>query len=128
MPGFRKWIGIAALAAFVFLAGSVVCLASGMPVAMTDCGNSMGGVAMCPFMSASVPAVMATSFWTEIAIALATVVLLAAAAGTSTTDSRRKFESRLREAYRLHGPPSSFLDSVIRLISQGVLHPRIFAL
>jgi hypothetical protein len=126
MQSARKMIGSLVLAAFVLVAGSVICLASGQPGVMSDCGNQMSGAAMCPFMSASIPAVAAASLGETAAVLLVLALVFVAVAAVREDSSR---EAIALSRYR-HGPdlpPVSFLNSTLKLISQGVLHSRVFS-
>lgn len=125
MKGAQKILGVFIFAAFVLVAGSVVCLASGEPALMSDCGNQMNGIAMCPFMSASLPIIAATSFKTEISVILAISLALVGIAAVLDND-RRKTVAFSRYVHSDERPPISFLNSTLRLISQGILHSRVF--
>ena len=126
MHSTRRWIGVAALAMFALMAGSVICFASGMPAAMADCGGQMSAAAVCPFMSVSVPAVTKAAPGNETAM-MFLVLVLAMAVGFGAILSRQDAAPQRPGAHQFQGPPLSFLDSVIRLISAGILHARVFA-
>ncbi len=117
MPGVQKIVGAFVLAAFALMAGSAICLASGQPSVMTDCGSQMNGSAMCPFMSASIPTVMSV-------IVVLTFVFVAIAAVVE--DGRSESMALARYQNNSGPPPISFLDSTLKLISQGILHSRVF--
>lgn len=113
-----------AILAFVLFAGSVVCLASGQPTMMTDCGNQMNNtVAVCPYMSASIPAISSTTFSKELASLIVLVVLVLTVMLYGVAD-----RIALAKSYELRpqAPPISYLNSTLNLISRGVLHPRIY--
>lgn len=125
MQGTEKTVATFVLAAFVLVAGSVICLASGQPSAMTGCGDQMNGAAICPFMSMSLPTVAAVSMGREIAVVLTLALFAAIIAAVRATDHQEAVAlSRLR--FTAEKPPLSFLNSTLQLISQGVLHARVF--
>jgi len=120
-------MGIAVLSVFLLMAGSVVCLASSQASTMVNCGNNMGTGAICPFMSASVPAVAsASSAMKVLALTTALVVLIGFAASHLAEDNdARKFHlfSRQRNSELPLGVQSNV---VLGLISDGILHSRVF--
>lgn len=117
MQGVQKIAGIFALAAFALVAGSVVCLASGQPSVMADCGNQMNGAAFCPFMSASIPTVASAI------VVLAAIFVIVATIRISVRPEAAALAGR---ANSFESPPRAFLDSTLELISRGVLHSRVF--
>jgi hypothetical protein len=125
MQGARKIIGVLVLGTFVLVAGSVVCLAAGQPGAMTDCGNQMSGIAMCPFMTVGAPTVTAASLGRELT---AILILTFAFVVVSAIIEKDRHEALTLSRYRHSSerPPVSFMNSTIKLISQGVLHSRVF--
>lgn len=125
MQGTQKIVGVFVLTTFAFVAGSVVCLASGQPSAMTDCGNQMNAAAMCPFMSVSIPTTTAASFGKTMSVILLLTLLVIAAIGVAQTD-RREVTTLSRYWHSPNRPPRSFLDPALNLISQGILHSRAF--
>lgn len=127
MQGVKEAVGAFILVAFVFAAASVICFASGQPNAMADCGNQMdGAAALCPFMSASVPAAAAASFGKEMALVPILLTVLIAFAAVYENNFREPMAlARYRHSHEL--PPAvSFLNPTLKLISQGVLHSRVF--
>lgn len=115
------------LAAFALVAGSVVCLASGQPSVMVDCGNQMSEATICPFMSVALPTIATASLGKEVVLIL-TVVLAGIAVVRIIEADQRQDATLSRYWDSPDSPPISFLNFTVRLISQGVLHSRVFGL
>ncbi len=121
----RRVMSLFIIVVLVLVAGSVVCFASGQPNIMMDCGNQMSGPAICRFMSVSLPAIIAVSVAGESAL----ILILAAVFSIIVSfhkDNRRKIAALSRRWHSQSSPPASFLNPVLRLISQGILHSRVF--
>ena len=129
MSVHQKLIASVALTAFILMAGSIVCLASGQPTVMGDCGSQMQGAAMCPFMSNSVPTVLAASFGKQVALVLL-LVLVVLALQSAASDGQRLQTVGLSRYRRqsIETPPASFLNTVLQSISSGILHSRVVGL
>lgn len=129
MMDLRKSFGILILFAFIGMALSVVCLASLPMNAMDNCPNGGMGATLCPFMSASVPAIVnATPSVRTIAFALSLVFALFLVSGLFLKNRHYlagvpTFIRRQREK----GFSTNVFNVVLELISNGILHPRIFA-
>jgi len=125
MKTSQKLIGIVVLTAFALMAGSVVCLASGQPAVMSDCGSGMTTATMCPFMSASIPTIAAASF-TKAAVTVLVLMLVFVAVAAYFEIVRRTSSTLSRYRRSPNRPPVSFLNATLRLISRGILHSRVF--
>jgi len=126
MQGSKKIAAAFALATFLLVAVSVICLASGQPSLMTDCGGQMGGTAMCPFMSVSIPATIGDSFGKGIVFAFILLAVFAVALAIHRNDPSEIMA--LQQCRHSHdNPPISFSNSVLKLISKGILHSRVFS-
>ncbi len=127
MKASEKILGVVVLTAFVLIAGSVVCFASGQANMMSNCGNSMATGAMCPFMSISVPAVANTLTAARV---LGFMVALLLVVGFVLKSS---FENGYADRFfaMAHERRRDFAvgrrsDVVLNLISDGILHSRVF--
>ena len=127
MMDTRKIFGVVVLIAFALTAVSVVCSATAQASVMGDCGNGMAPAAICPFMSASVPAVVGVS---PIMKVLGLMMALGAAAifmfGFSFANDRAKklfISAYERKRDVVTGRRT---DTVLNLISDGILHARVF--
>jgi len=121
--------GIFLFASFLAMAVSVLCLASVQTNAMTDCSGSHGSPALCPFMSASVPAVFNAPVSAErMTIVLAFISALFAITLRFNKENIRldKLLVRMRQS-KTDDFQNYSGDSVIALISSGILHSRVFA-
>ncbi|MDE2019468.1 MAG: hypothetical protein KGJ13_03915 [Patescibacteria group bacterium] len=125
MVRVRKIIGVAALLAVVLAAGSVVCLASGKPMA-PGCDNGTSGAAACPFMTVSVPAVAAPIAGREVAAFF--MVVLAVVFSFGAAFSREHAGTVSVERMHMAGERFSapLLNPVLQSISSGILHSRIY--
>ncbi len=123
----EKVIGMVALVAFTLMAGSVICLASGQANMMNSCGNGMTTGAVCPFMSVSVQAIANTSTVTRILGFVVALLLVVGFVIRSFFENGHadEFLAMAHEQARnsLIGRRS---DVVLNLISDGVLHSRVF--
>ena len=122
-----KTAGMIALVAFALMAGSVICFASGQASVMSDCGGSMAPAGMCPFMSVSVPVITNAVFAIR---TLGLVVVLFFAARlllrhSIADDYAKKFFIIARERKR-NPVIGRRADAVLNLISDGILHSRVF--
>lgn len=127
MNASLKIVGTIALVAFVLMAGSVICFASGQASVMSNCGDSMAPTAMCPFMSVSVPAVTNAIFSMKL---LGFVVALFFVAWfmfrhSFGDDYAKKLSLVTRERKR-NSVIGRYSDIVLNLISDGILHSRVF--
>lgn len=121
------------MVAFLLFTGSVICLASGQPTAMTHCGDQMPSAtaeAVCPYMSVSIPAIGANAFGRDLASLLLVVIVVALAvalpyARNNNGNDRAALIAR-SYALRQGAPPISYLNATLDLISKGVLHSRIY--
>jgi len=117
-------IGIIVLVSFALMAGSVVCFASGQANVMDNCGNGMTTGAICPFMSATVQAIANTSSAARILGLVALLLIVGFVSRHSSEDGRaEKFLAIARERDPATGRRS---DVVLNLISDGILHSRVF--
>jgi hypothetical protein len=126
MQGFQKTISGLVLAAFFLVTVSVICLASGQPSAMTDCGHQISAGMMCPFMSVSIPAIVTASLGKAMVMILVLVLMFIVVAVVNGNDHLER-ASLFRSRSGTGLPPVSFLNSTLKLISEGVLHPRVFS-
>lgn len=133
MQGLRKTFGLMATVAFLLFAGSVICLASGQPIAMTHCGDQMPSTAtaaVCPYMSVSIPAINATAFGKDLASLLLIVIVAAFAVALpyARNNNGNDRATLIARSYTLRqgAPPASYLNATLDLISKGVLHSRIY--
>ncbi len=124
-----KTAGIFILAAFSVMAVSVLCLASIQLNAMSDCSGSHGLPAICPFMSASVPVVFNASFPIEqIISALALMSVLFAVTIVLNKENARIDQLLARARQLKAGSFNNYSrDNIVSLISNGILHSRVFA-
>lgn len=126
---FNKAAGIFILAAFSAMAVSVLCLASIQMNAMSDCSSSHGLPSICPFMSASVPAVFNIAFSAEqiVASLMLLSVLFAISIRFNKENTRiDKLLARVRQL-KMDNLHNYSKDNVIALISNGILHSRVFS-
>jgi len=123
----EKIIGIVALVAFMLMAGSVICVASGQASMMDACGNGMTTGAMCPFMSVSIPAIANTSVATRILGLVAALTLIIGFVIKSSVENgyANKFFAMAHERTR-NSAIGRHSDVVLNLISDGILHSRVF--
>ena len=121
----EKAIGIVVLVAFTLMAGSVICFASGQASVMNTCGNGSVSGAICPFMSASVSAVANTSSVARILGLVAALLLVVGFTLRSSFENghAEKLFAFARERDLAIGRRS---DVVLNLISDGILHSRVF--
>ena len=120
-------VGMIVLAAFTLMAGSVICFASGQASMMDNCGNGMTTGAVCPFMSVSVQAVADASTVTRVlglVVALLFVVGFALKSSFEN-DYAEKFFTVAHERTR-DSAIGRRSDVVLSLISDGILHSRVF--
>jgi len=123
----QKTLGIFILAVFALTAGSVICLAYNQPTMMNDCGGHASESPACPFMSASIPTIANASFDKGVSL-LAAAVLVLLAGTFLLAGNRREIFTYTRHRYGSGHLPASFLNPTLRLISRGVLHPRVFGI
>lgn len=126
MQGTQRVMSAFLLIAFALVAISVVCLASGQPTVMSDCGNQMTGFALCPFMSASLPMITVAFLGKEMAAIIAIVLLVVVAAFAAAHRFHFKEMTSVYSRRNSERPSLSFLNPTLRLISQGILHSRVF--
>ena len=125
---FRKLAGIALLVVFSFVAASIICLASDQANTMDNCSRPGSGPSVCPFMSVSVPTVLTISgsmrqLTIMLAFAVSTVAIGLSLSNTDGKPNKLLVWMRQLVRQRLQGEP---VDTVIALISRGVLHSRVF--
>ncbi len=124
MGNLRRWFGIFILVIFTAMAGSVICLAMAQA---SDCGGNMQPAAMCPFMSVSIPAVANGISGVKV---LNLVILLVVAVGTALgffliDRSKKLFISAYERKREIS--IGTHANIVLNLISDGILHSRIFS-
>jgi hypothetical protein len=125
----RRATGMVLLVSFSIVAASVLCLASAQANIMDNCSNPSGGATTCPFMSASIPAVINISDSIKQLVVVLAFTAALVATGLFLYNAKDKFgklliRMRQLERQRFQGKP---VNTVLYLISQGILHPRIFA-
>ncbi len=128
MHGVKKVITAILLSAIVVLAGSSLCLATGNPSVMSDCGNQMNETvshAVCPFMSTSISTLPAPIVGKEITF-LVFLFTIPMALILVTKNTAGEILATTRHRTNPHTPPRSFLDTTTRLIASGTLHSRVF--
>jgi hypothetical protein len=118
----RKTTGTFLLLSFALLASSAVCLASLQVGAMADCSTGHGEAsALCPFMSASIPTIASGSAIIFLVTVFFLVLGVLLGERESGAVSLRSYEQRKVESR------AEFFDPVVGLISQGILHSRVYA-
>ena len=129
MPRPGAIAATAILFTFLLMAASVVCLASGAASAMNDCGSegsAMGTAALCPFMSVSVPAV--ASVMRVFGVVAVLIGTAAAALWFFLADRYAENFFMFMRQRRRDFPDAAHADVVLNLISDGILHARVFGL
>jgi hypothetical protein len=127
MASLRKILGILVFVAFALMAGSVVCLVTAQASVMGGCGGGMGAAAMCPFMSASVPAVTsATATMKTLGLVLALFFAVGFAIKTSALNIYNGKIFAFARQRKGDLPIGQRSNVVLNLISEGVLHSRVF--
>jgi hypothetical protein len=123
----EKVIGMVALIAFTLMAGSVICLASGQANMMNSCGNGMTTGVVCPFMSVSVQAIASTSTVTRVLGFVVALLLVVGFVIKSSFENGHAdgFFAMAHERTR-DSAVGRRSDVVLNLISDGVLHSRVF--
>ena len=126
----EKAIGIVVLVAFTLMAGSVICFASGQANMMDTCGNGGVSGAMCPFMSVSVSAVANTSPATRIFGLVAALLLVVGFVFKFSSENGYANKLVALSGDGVHERRDLAIgrrsDTILNLISDGVLHSRVF--